>query len=274
MRRIEVIVTVHVESHNKFFSDLHLGHIKFFELLLKKECKVPMTLLIERSKDVSSCYADDKPFIDEIRKQNIMEVGLHIHPALSRYTYDEQKQRITDEHNLFTDAFGFAPKSFSGGHWCINNDTVKVISELGIVTDASVVPGCTVAAHNGTIVKYSDKFIKPYWICDNNLSKEAPISNILELPVSVVEDGQLVDIGRAETKVILDALYKMSLSNLVSSYLHMTFHSYDLLFANGKHNYMYDKILLIADSLRYCFDEVNFYTCYNYYLLKKGGKRT
>ena len=39
MRRIEVIVTVHVESHNKFFSDLHLGHIKFFELLLKKEAK-------------------------------------------------------------------------------------------------------------------------------------------------------------------------------------------------------------------------------------------
>jgi hypothetical protein len=272
MRTVEVIITVHVESHNKFFKDFHIGHIKFYQLLLKKNCKLPLTLLLERSKEVNSCFATDKSLVNELKSRGIVEFGLHVHPALSRFSYEDQKRIITNEYDLFTNTLGFAPKSFSGGNWCINNNTIKIISELGVVTDASVAPGCTVASHNGSIVKFSDRLRMPYWISDHDLRKEAVESNMLELPVSVLQRGGIADMGRAKTKTILDHLHAMSQSENGNLYFHLTYHSYDLFFANGKRNYMYDKLLLIEDCLHYCFDKVIFYTCHDYYLLKKGEK--
>lgn len=269
-KNIDVIVTVHVEEHVKFISDCHIGHSGFFKLLLDESCRIPMTLLISRVKETDKCPYMDADVLNEIAAIGTMEIGLHVHPALSKHSFDEQRRIIEQEYFLFYNSTGIIPKSFSGGHWCINTDTLKIANSLGLLVDASVVPGCTVISNNGAIVKYSKRISTPYWTSLDNLNRKSKHNIMLEVPVTTNHNGKIMDINMMSTSEILDSFEHIE-NTMDMPFLHMTFHSYDVMFPNGDKNYIYDKIAVICDRLNSYFSQVNYFTCYQYYK-KMGGR--
>lgn len=270
-KTVNVIITVHVEERAKFIQDCHLGHLKFFKLLLNDKCKIPMTLLIERVKEKEDCPYCDKSLLDEINEQGIMEIGLHVHPALSRFSYERQSSIIRREYNIFVDSTGIVPSSFSGGHWCINLDTLNIIRKLNMKVDASVAPGCSVYSCHGTVVKYPNTLTDPYWISFESMGKEDPDSPLLEIPVSTNLDGRIMDLYSIDLWDLLTSIYIKNFSRSGTDYLHMTFHSYDVLFPDGSRNFFYDKIMFLCEKLYDLYDKVNFMTCSQYYSKKRKG---
>lgn len=270
-KTIDVIITVHVEEHKKFGHDVHKGHTEFYKVLLKRAFPFPLTLLHCRVKEAPTCPSCDRQLLQEIQKQTNMEIGLHVHPALSRFTYRRQKSLITEEHRRFVEETGITPKTFSGGHWCINTDTLNIVKALGMVVDASVVPGLRVFSCNGTIIQYPQKPEKPYWVSMKNLTKQSTKKELLEMPVTLTADNGIMDTTTVPTWTILKT-YKQLSEQGHPAYLHMTFHSYDILFPNGNTNFFLDKLSFLCETLHRRFHSVRFMTCYEYYLKQKGEK--
>ncbi|MBF0104053.1 MAG: hypothetical protein HQM16_01890 [Deltaproteobacteria bacterium] len=259
------MISVHVEEHAKFFRDRHIGHTKFFRLLLDTKARIPFTLLIARVKEDERCLACDKEILEEILSTTNMEVGLHIHPSLAAYPYKRQKKIILREYKRFIMETGMTPRTFSGGHWCVNNDTLKIIRELGIAVDASVVPGCVVTANNGAIVKHGDSKREPYWVSESDLWTASPNGVLLETPVSIDGEGRILDLCLMPLWDIRKHLCDLSRSDTCRAYLHMTFHSYDVFSAGSERNFIYGKILHVCDLVYSEFKKVNFVTCFDYY---------
>ncbi|MFA4973055.1 MAG: hypothetical protein WC683_10595 [bacterium] len=245
---------------------LHYGHERFFRLLLDDQCPIPLTLLVARVKEEPACPSCDCSLLAEIQSQGVMEVGLHVHPALSRFPYERQRRIISDEWNRMVEGTGIMPKTFSGGHWCINANTLKIVRQLGMVVDASVVPGCGVMAYNGARLRYSDNFTEPYWVSTEQLDAADPASDLLEMPVSIRPRSSIVDLTTTGFWDILDFFSTMARQKRDRHYLHMTFHSYDVLMPDGKMNFFYDKIKYAVDRLNGIFNEVNLRTCWSCYL--------
>ena len=105
------------------------------------------------------------------------EVGLHIHPGFEEYTnprgfkwtvgdeylrknckqssnstvlwdypYDEQFEMIKVGKECIEKQLGVSPKSFVGGRWCVNNDTVKALVENEFTHDCSA-PAHSISDH-------------------------------------------------------------------------------------------------------------------------------
>lgn len=264
-KTVDVIITVHVEEHKKFHNDCHKGHTDFFNLLVNQKKQIPLTLLLCRDKDTETCFNCDRQLIDELNSIGVVEFGLHVHPSLSRFSYSKQKKIITNEYLKLIKSTGITPKSFSGGHWCINSDTIHIINDLGILIDASIVPGCRVHSCIGTVVQHSSKFKLPYWVSPDNIATEDIDSSLLEMPISIDSKNRILDITTTPTWNILNHLESLSQEKKKRHYLHMTFHSYDVLFPDGQPNYIYEKILYIYERLNDYFDEVSPLTCYEFY---------
>mgnify|MGYP001606301385 FL=1 len=109
--------------------------------------------------------------VDYFPKNTGQEVGLHIHPgweeferiglkwhvgdqylkehckqasvssALQDYSYPEQLDMIKTGKERLKRSLGIEPKVFVAGRWSLNNDTVKILTELGFTHDCSAYPG-------------------------------------------------------------------------------------------------------------------------------------
>lgn len=268
IQSIDVIVTVHVEENIKFFKDQHWGHMLFFEHLLKKNPPFPLTLLVTRDRTHKQCLSCDVDLLRELHSQEIMEIGLHVHPSLSRFTSEKQKKIIVNEWKHFVNVLGIKPKSFSGGHWCVNIDTLNIVKKLGFVIDASIVPGCVVFSTNGTFVRHSHNFFEPYWVSLTRIDCGDLSSGMLEMPVSIDNNSRIQDIAARELWEIKAHIINLANNRKPNNYMHMTFHSYDLFHSSGRRNYLCDKMMIIMDLLLGYFDRVNATTCYNYFKKK------
>lgn len=264
-KRVDVIVTVHVEEHCKFLSGCHEGHRAFFELLLERGYPLPLTLLIARDKDEDGCPACDRGPLHRLLEKGDVEIGLHVHPALSRFPPAEQRRIIEMEHRRLVKGVGVVPRTFSGGHWCINAATLRIVKDLGMEVDASVVPGCRVGATNGALARFSPARRSPYWVSSQDIDSEDRADGLLEMPVSVTDDGAIMDLSSAGLWEMMDYAFGMALHENPRHYLHLTFHSYDLLLPGGDTTFIYDKLLLFHERLNEAFDEVRGYTCSQYY---------
>lgn len=266
---IDVIFTVHVEEHAKYIEDCHVGHDNFFRYLIDKQCRIPLTLLIERVKEKAGCPGCDRAIINELQSMGVMEIGLHVHPALGRFSHRKQKMIIEEEYKRFVDGTGIIPKSFSGGHWCINADSIRIIRKLNLCVDASMIPGCLALSTNGAAIKYPDRFLEPFWISDEGFDVEDKCGRLLEMPITINYNGRIMDVTTSFLWDILTTIHFKSLDSRESrDYIHMTFHSYDLVNPDGKPNYIYDKIMMICDRIRDSYADVRFMTCNNYYKSK------
>lgn len=124
-------------------------------------------------------YGEDKILgvIEDIKNRG-HDVGMHVHPDhmadknrryLWEYTYDEQKDILTKCTKWYLNNVGEHPKYFRAGRYGLDNNTLKIISDLGYEYDFSEFYG-----------KKGCK-ISPPITCN----KVVKIENIKEIPVSV-----------------------------------------------------------------------------------------
>ncbi|MEK7080431.1 MAG: PTS alpha-glucoside transporter subunit IIBC [Patescibacteria group bacterium] len=109
--------------------------------------------------------------VDLFPKNTGHEVGLHIHPGWEEFSragfkwhvgdmylkehcpqssvstvmqdhpYSEQFNMIKTGKEYIKSRLGVDPKVFAAGRWSLNNDTIKVLAELGFTHDCSAYPG-------------------------------------------------------------------------------------------------------------------------------------
>lgn len=100
---------------------------------------------------VDIAEAWDRGFDDIIRVLRVIEesghnTAVHVHPDhmadpnrrfLWQYNYEEQKDIISKCTELYENALGKKPCSFRAGRYGANNDTIRIIDELGYKYDMS-----------------------------------------------------------------------------------------------------------------------------------------
>lgn len=110
------------------------------------------------------------------------DIGVHIHPDhmadsnrrfLWEYSYDEQYQIISQCTDFYKQIVGTEPVSFRAGRYGANDDTIKILAELGYKYDFSEFP------HNKRCrMTFDGRY---------NQIKQIKDSQIVEVPVSVFQ---------------------------------------------------------------------------------------
>jgi peptidoglycan/xylan/chitin deacetylase (PgdA/CDA1 family) len=108
-------------------------------LLIKQE--VPAVLFV--TSGVAKRFAE---YI--LRCTNFFEIGIHTHPnfheeynknnKLSKYPYEVQYKMIKKDYDLISTLTGKNPKLFRAGKFAANEDTLRVLRDIGIQIDSSL----------------------------------------------------------------------------------------------------------------------------------------
>jgi hypothetical protein len=154
MNKIKVVLAAHTESFlvcKKIVPKL----IKVFDNLEKEVgIEVRVSWMLEqddmrpynceiRSKQDGRVIEQGGKFFREIIASRKDEIGLHIHFTRG-WRFDpspeNQERLIKSAYEKFLDVFEFEPKSFVGGWWYSDSNTIKILESLNFKTDASPVP--------------------------------------------------------------------------------------------------------------------------------------
>jgi peptidoglycan/xylan/chitin deacetylase (PgdA/CDA1 family) len=117
---------------NQFFKDI-------VPVLIKKE--VPAILFI--TNEVIKRFTEDV-----LRCVDFFEIGVHTHPRLhnefnqtdklSHYPYEVQHKMIKRDYDIISTCMGIKPKLFRAGKFAANEDTIRVLRDIGIEIDSSL----------------------------------------------------------------------------------------------------------------------------------------
>jgi peptidoglycan/xylan/chitin deacetylase (PgdA/CDA1 family) len=117
---------------NQFFKDV-------VPVLIKKE--VPAVLFI--TNEVVKRFTEDV-----LRCVDFFEIGVHTHPRLhdefnqtdklSHYPYEVQHKMIKRDYDIISTFMGIKPKLFRAGKLAANEDTLRVLRDIGIGIDSSL----------------------------------------------------------------------------------------------------------------------------------------
>ena len=164
---MDVIIVCHTEFG---FTD---GKKTIFEKTATKGVKDGVANLLKLAEKYGAkiTFAVCPEVVDYFPKNTGHEVGLHIHPgweefkragfkwyvgdqylkehckqalvssALQDHPYSEQLDMIKTGKERLKISLGIEPKVFVAGRWSLNNDTIRVLTELGFTHDCSAYPG-------------------------------------------------------------------------------------------------------------------------------------
>jgi len=133
------------------------------------------------------------------------EIGLHIHPkgdlALQKETNEEydftsarffdfkaKKKFLVASKNLFVKNISRLRtlKSFRWGNWGLDNDSVKILEELGFIVDSSATPG--IIGHLSDDMHFDWEQVEthyPFFLSKKNYQDtETQDSKVLEIPIA------------------------------------------------------------------------------------------
>jgi hypothetical protein len=108
--------------------------------------------------------------------------GILLREFINDYTFDEQLSKLTWLTELFYSTFGYEPKSFRGGRFGVNGDTIKALEQLDYRVESSVTPG-TFWDSDREILNFVDAPEQPYCPATDDITAIGN-SALLEVPVS------------------------------------------------------------------------------------------
>ncbi len=183
---IKVVLTIDVEpdvGKQNSYSGITIAMPRLLDLI--EQYDIPFTWFITH--DFWDKIDEKFPSIVRRMAKN-GEIGCHVHfrnENKEYYTdYRFQKELIENATNALR-SHGFDVASFRGGALFFNEDTLKILEELGYTVDSSVMPGLYNKPATGLVVNHKRcTTIKPYFISreDHCLSGD---SEILEVPLLV-----------------------------------------------------------------------------------------
>ncbi len=135
--------TIDCEATQKAVSDIELGRRSisgFAELIPTANLKATLFVIPSDAVVYSAllCELAEKGF----------EIGLHYHPQeaghgdfCGAYTAQQQRNMYAEAIKMFSDALGFAPKTFRSGSFSANDATTDVLAQLGFESCSISYPG-------------------------------------------------------------------------------------------------------------------------------------
>ncbi|NJL34029.1 MAG: hypothetical protein HC893_09395 [Chloroflexaceae bacterium] len=138
-----------------------------------------------------------KPSVKVFRSLNNCELGTHLHIEFIEpdridepkdtngiqafLSYDKEKEKLANLTQLFTETFGFKPKSFRAGRFGISKHTFTILNDLGYTVDSSITP-FKILKFNGYKLNHWGKYPWPYHIRGTQM---------LQVPVSIINTGYI-----------------------------------------------------------------------------------
>lgn len=190
----KVIITIDTEPDNQWDSALrknpqfnNISKLNKLQKLFDKFHANPTYLAT-----FSVVKNDTVSVLKDIAKSAHCEVGTHLHSwdtppfsppikgngtCLHQFDFLTQRQKMINIDGLITDVFGIKPRSYRGGRYSFDNNTVSLLAECGYFVDTSVSPYISWEADGG--INFKKFSPKDYFLTVN---KEI---NILEVPVSI-----------------------------------------------------------------------------------------
>jgi hypothetical protein len=126
---------------------------RFKDLEENLEKKIPITWTLEednlipfnfeiRAGNKGDTISEGRDFFKKLMNEG-HELGVHSHFVRSHkidFSYENQKRMIKNTKKKFISSFGIKPRSFVGGWWHSDNNTLKILEEEGFLVDASPMP--------------------------------------------------------------------------------------------------------------------------------------
>lgn len=170
-----------------------------------------------------ACVEEQTPLMEDVIKRG-NEVGLFLHPPqigdgrfkryLGQYNADDQRSLIDHHAERFADHLGTRPRSFRGGHFSANNETYRVLFDLGFRQGSLSEPGRNLPNRAAVWI---DAPTKPHYVSREQHHTPGDLP-FLELPVTTDPD---IEIARGVPYVLqieagtLEALHRP----IIESYL-------------------------------------------------------
>jgi hypothetical protein len=206
---MKFIITVDTESDNewarpKITTVENVNYLPRFQELCDSFDFKP-TYLVSYEVADSRVFHD---FAEPLVQYRKAEIGAHLHPwtcppfnnttpddkLYHPYPHELPIQLFKDKMEILTDALELAfktrPKTYRGGQWGFSPDHIKVLLDLGYVTDCSVTPYMSWERHLGDPKgkggpDYRRAPFYPYFLDSNDVCKPGD-SNLLEVPPTVL----------------------------------------------------------------------------------------
>jgi len=152
---MKIILIAHIENFEENREKLgwFIQELKELERKLRKKIKINWMLEEDetepfkfeiRGKNRGDVISNGGDFFKELlKKRKQDELGIHIHFIKNNkfdISYKSQKELISNAKKKFEDKFGYSPKSFVGGWWHSDKNTLKILKEGGFKVDASPMP--------------------------------------------------------------------------------------------------------------------------------------
>lgn len=100
------------------------------------------------------------------------------------YAAEVEREKLANLTDLFTDTFGYAPKSFRAGRFGMDERGLLFLQELGYTVDSTVSPFKTHYFETGSIRNYWGAPLQPYYPSSKDMRRSGNMS-ILEVPLTV-----------------------------------------------------------------------------------------
>jgi hypothetical protein len=108
--------------------------------------------------------------------------GAPISEFIYEYPYEVQRAKLAWLTELFTQTFGYPPRSFRGGRFGIDVNTLKILANLHYEVDSSVTPG-NFYKGSREVVNFILAPEQPYRPAEHDLNQPGEL-NLFEIPVS------------------------------------------------------------------------------------------
>jgi hypothetical protein len=108
--------------------------------------------------------------------------GRLLREFVSDYPFEQQFSMLAWLTEIFYQAFGYAPKSFRGGRFGVNIDTIKILEKLQYKVESSVTPG-TFWESDKQLLNFISAPEQPYCPAVDDITNRGN-SVLLEVPIS------------------------------------------------------------------------------------------
>ena len=157
-----------------------------YEVIENQKC---CDLLLNLGNDVELGTHLHVDFVPPSRTLEINNMGGNLADSIQlQLSLESEKEKLLNLTNIFSQKFGYSPKSFRSGRYGRSINTNEILTKLGYIVDSSVTPGLCWNYPEGK-VDFRDELIDHHWIT-------FPYGKILEIPISVLPESKLAIIIR------------------------------------------------------------------------------
>ena len=171
-----------------------------------------------------ACVEEQTPLLEDVTKRG-GEIGLFLHPPqigdgrfkrhLGQYSADDQRSLIDHHAERFADYLGSRPRSFRSGHFSANNDTFRILFDLGFRQGSLSEPGRVLPNREAV---WTNAPLNPHYVNQDQKIETGELP-FLELPVTTDPEMEIargvpytlqIEAGTVEAfhRPILDAYFE------------------------------------------------------------------